>query len=199
MAKIAAIILAAGKSSRFGKPKQLLQLKHKSLVCRIFDEARTAACSTIIVVTGNAHDEVKNRFAGEDVIISRNENWQRGIGTSIRAGVQSLIEAAPQTHAVVLLACDQPLVDAKTIRDLITLRDETQKPIVASRYSNTLGVPALFDRTCFDQLVALDGDSGAKAIILANKERVAALEFPDGAIDVDTIQDWEGFRGRVRG
>ena len=194
VSKIAAIILAAGESSRFGKPKPLLQLHHKSLVRRIIGEAQAANCGPIIVVTGNAHDKVKDDLRNDNVIIARNENWRGGIGTSIRTGVQLLFQIRPEIDGVVLLVCDQPLVDASTIRSLIDLRETTRKAIVASRYAETLGVPAIFDRSCFHELAALGSDSGAKAIILSNPDRVAAFGFPDGAVDIDTAEDYENFR-----
>jgi molybdenum cofactor cytidylyltransferase len=195
--KIAAIILAAGGSSRFGKPKQLLKLSERSLVRRTVDEAGEAGCSPVVVVTGNARDEVECELTGTAAVLVDNRNWKRGIGTSIRAGVGYLIGTAPETDAAVLLVCDQPLVDAKAISALITLHEETQKRIVSSRYAQTLGVPALFHRACFEELLALHGDSGAKSIILSNRKRVAEFPFPDGAIDVDTIQDWENLSKRA--
>jgi molybdenum cofactor cytidylyltransferase len=197
MARVAAVILAAGESSRFGKPKQLLELNQKSLVRRIVDEARDADCSPVVVVTGDGRDEIKRQLAGTLAVTVDNENWKHGIGTSIRAGIRYLTGATPEIDAVVLLVCDQPLVDASMIRDLIALGEKTHKPIVSSRYAETVGVPALFNRMCFDELLALDGDSGAKAIILSNSDRIAELPFPDGAIDLDTIQDWENFGRRV--
>jgi molybdenum cofactor cytidylyltransferase len=189
--KIAAIILAAGESFRFGKPKQLLQLNKKSLVRRIADEAHNAGCSPIIVVVGSARDEVESALAGTTATTVDNENWKRGIGTSIRTGIECITKTAEQVEGVVLLVCDQPLVDATTIRNLIAVRQNTGKAIVASGYAQTVGVPALFDRACFDELRALDSDSGAKLIILSDIKRVAELPFPDGAIDVDTLPDWE--------
>lgn len=197
MARVAAIILAAGGSSRFGKPKQLVQFDHQSLVRRIVNEARDAHCWPAVVVTGNARDEVERELAGTAATIVHNTNWKRGIGSSIRTGVRYLIDIAPEIDAVVLLVCDQPSVDANIIRQLIALRKKTQKPIVASGYAKTLGVPALFDRGCFEELVALDGDSGAKTIILSNKERVAELPFPDGAVDVDTEVDLRNAANRT--
>ena len=193
MAKVAAVILAAGGSSRFGKPKQLIELRGKTLLGRILDAATEANCSPIAVVISDAMIEVR-KLETTNATVVENENWQRGIGTSIRAGVQHVIDHRPDLDAIVLLVCDQPFVDAVRIKQLITLRAQTQKTIVASSYANTLGVPALFDRSCFPELLALDDESGAKAIILSNPERVAELPFPQGEIDIDTMEDWEEFK-----
>ncbi len=191
MARVAAIILAAGESSRFGRPKQLIRLDGKPLIRRVVDEAHDANCRPIIVVAGNSKDEIRGELRATNATIIENQNWEDGIGTSIRAGIRHLIGTEAGIEAVVLLVCDQPFVNSQTIRGLIALYAETKKPIVASRYAKTIGVPALFDRLCFSELVALDGDSGAKTIISSNPARVAELMFPDGAIDIDTIEDWE--------
>lgn len=156
---------------------------------RIVDEAKAANCSPIVVVIGGGAEEIARELNGVDVV--ENKNWKRGIGTSIRAGIQDLIDNASDIEAVVLMVCDQPFVDATTIRDLLELFETTKKPIVASGYENTVGVPALFDRSCFEELLALDDGSGAKQVILSNRERVAEFPFPKGSIDIDTTEDWK--------
>jgi molybdenum cofactor cytidylyltransferase len=97
--------------------------------------------------------------------------------------------------AIVLLVCDQPFVDRDVIRTLIALRAKTGKLIVACGYAGTIGVPALFDRECFPELLALADNTGAKPIILVNPGRVAELPFPEGARDLDTIADFETLPG----
>ncbi|HMJ23766.1 MAG TPA: nucleotidyltransferase family protein, partial [Terriglobales bacterium] len=127
MGKTGALILAAGESSRLGQPKQLIQFRGKSLVRRRVDAARKARCSPTVVVIGDHHEEVERELKAEGAIIVENENWRLGIGTSIRAGVRRLIDNAPTLEAVVLLVCDQPFVDARTIARLITLREKTKR------------------------------------------------------------------------
>jgi molybdenum cofactor cytidylyltransferase len=189
MRNIGAVILAAGESSRFGKPKQLAQFRGKSFLRRIVDAANEAGCSPVVVVA-NDESKIDSELKQSPATIVKNKEWRRGIGTSIRAGAQSLIASTPELDAIVLLVCDQPFVDFAIIKELITRRDETNKAIVASSYANTLGVPALFDRSCFRELLALDDDSGAKKIILSNGERVAAVLFAEGQIDIDTAADY---------
>lgn len=187
----AAIILAAGGSSRFGTPKQLLKVADKSLIRRTVDAAREANCSPIIVVTGAADTEINRELPGNSNIVIRNENWQRGIGSSIRHGIEHLANNFPNVEAVVLLVCDQPFVNSSTIKNLINLYNETRKPIAACRYANTFGVPALFGRALFSELLAIDDSSGAKPVIMRNRERVAELPFPEGEFDVDTAEQWD--------
>ena len=197
MQDIGAVILAAGGSSRFGQPKQLIQFRDKSLVRRTVDLAIEAGCQPVAVVIGSDDKKIKAALKDAPVALVENQNWERGIGTSIRAGVQRLLESTPRLKAIVLLTCDQPFVKAATIKQLMTLRDETQKAIIASRYENTLGVPALFDHSCFPELLGLDDESGAKPIIMSNRERVAEFPFPEGKIDIDTVEDFEKIKDGV--
>ena len=191
MRKIGAIILAAGGSSRLGHSKQLLLFRGKALVRNIVDAACEAGCSPVLVVTGNNAEEIHRELAHANVIEIRNTNWQRGIGSSIRGGVRALIDHAPDVEATFLLACDQPAVNARLIERMIATHAATKKDIVASSYASTFGVPALFDRSLFEELLALGDETGAKSIILQNRRRVAQLAFPEGAIDIDTWEDWE--------
>jgi len=191
MQKIGGIILAAGESSRFGQPKQLLPFHGKTLVRTVIDAAREAGCSPIVVVIGSNSEKVQQELAHADVVKVQNKNWQRGIGSSIRTGVQALINRVPDVEAILLLVCDQPAVNAQFIERLIATRQATKKNIVASSYANTVGVPAIFDRSLFKELLAIGDESGAKSIILQNPERVAPFAFPEGAIDIDTSADWK--------
>jgi len=191
MPNIGAVILAAGESSRLGQPKQLIQFRGKTLVRRIVDAAREAGCSPKVVVIGSDKDKVARELEQTNALIVENVNWKNGMGTSIRSAVQHLIDIAPNVEAIVLLVCDQPFVDSRTIEQLIALREKTKKAVVASNYAGTLGVPALFDRSCAEELLGLDDADGAKSIILSNHDRVAEFPFPQGKIDIDTSADYE--------
>ena len=194
MAKVGAVILAAGKSSRLGQPKQLLPFRGQTLVRRIVDAAREAGCSPIVIATGSDKDKVARELEQTSAVIVENVNWNNGMGTSIRVGVQHLINIAPNVEALVLLVCDQPLVDSHTIEQLIALGEKTKKAIVASSYAETLGVPALFDRSCAEEFLKLADGSGAKPIIFSNHDRVAEFPFPEGTIDIDMAADYERLR-----
>jgi molybdenum cofactor cytidylyltransferase len=188
MRNVSAIILAAGGSRRFGRPKQLLPFRGESLVLHAVRAA--AACGRIVVVAGEQINLIENELRQTAAFVIQNPNWQRGLGASIQCGLQHLINANAKLDAVVLLACDQPYVDARTIAALMTMREDSGKAIVASRYASTLGVPALFDRSCFAALLALPDESGAKALIESRVRDVAEIEFEQGAIDIDTPADF---------
>jgi molybdenum cofactor cytidylyltransferase len=190
-----AVILAAGGSSRFGQPKQLLPFRGKTLVRTVIDAACEAGCSPVVVVIGSNGEKIQPELAHANVMEVRNASWQRGIGSSIRSGVQALTDHAPDVAAILLLVCDQPAVNARVIEHLIATHETTKKEIVASSYANTVGVPALFDRSLFERLLSLGDEAGAKSIILQNPERVVQFAFPEGAIDIDTWEDWEKLNG----
>jgi molybdenum cofactor cytidylyltransferase len=198
MQKIGAIILAAGNSSRLGKPKQLLQFHGQTLLRRVLDAATTAQCLPVTVVIGAERNQIARELSETRELLVENKTWERGIGNSIRAGLRATLTAYPKTEAIVLLTCDQPLVDAKIIGGLKARYAETGKPIVASAYSDTLGVPALFARSYFDELFVLDDGAGAKQVIMNHKNDVAQFPFPEGAIDIDTAEDYEQLCSRAR-
>lgn len=152
----------------------------------------TEACGPrVVVVAGDACALIEAELRESAAIVVENPDWRSGLGTSIRCGLQRLIASTPELDAVILLACDQPFVEAQTIAALAAKQERSGKPIVASSYANTLGIPALFDRSCFEALLALPDNSGAKALIESRPEEVASLEFEKGAIDIDTPADFE--------
>lgn len=188
MGGIGAIILAAGSSSRLGRPKQLLKLNNETLLTRTISAAGDAGCSPIVVVTG----AIDCAFALEErrpLIFCQNDNWQRGMGTSIRDGVTALTTADSTLDAVIILACDQPYLDSAIIEKLIATFRQTQMPIIASQYNEIRGVPALFARGIFSELKNLPDDSGSKPIINSHPTRLATIDFPKGAVDIDTPED----------
>ncbi|HEY8835504.1 MAG TPA: nucleotidyltransferase family protein [Chthoniobacterales bacterium] len=193
MSNIGAVILAAGGSSRLGRPKQLLNFRGETLIAHAIRAAAEARCRPIVVVTGDAGDAIRNEIRDTSAVVVENVDWRSGLGTSIRAGMRSLIDS---NDAIMLMTCDQPLVETALIAELIEVRKQTGKPIVASSYMNTLGVPALFDRSCFPALLSLPDDSGAKSLIVRRPADVASVLFEDGAIDIDTPEDFQRLTAR---
>jgi molybdenum cofactor cytidylyltransferase len=186
---IGAVVLAAGGSARFGKPKQLAIFQGEPLVRRIVAAAKDAGCAPVVVVAGAV--QITPALSGLPVLVIDHPNWSNGLGSSIAVGVKHAATITANLDAVILLSCDQPFVNAATLRQLIQLHLENGKPIVASAYAETLGIPALFDRSCFGDLLQLRGDSGAKGVILARRHDVAPFNFPAAAIDIDTAPDYE--------
>ena len=188
---VAAVVLAAGGSTRFGKPKQFALFQDETFIRRIVIAAIEAGCAPVVVVTGENSTQVTLELAGLSVSIAMNPGWSSGVGSSIRVGVQRAMDLAAEVGASLLLTCDQPFINAAVLAQLIQLRLTSRKPIVASAYAGTLGIPALFDRSCFPDLLRLKGDSGAKGIILARPHDVTSFDFPSGEIDIDTAADYK--------
>ncbi len=184
------ILLAAGASARMGEPKQLLRFQGETLARRAAKIA--LAVSTRVVVTLGARIEI-TRIEVEDlpVEIAENVNWKAGMSGSIKVGLERLLSDSKELKAVILMVCDQPFVDEITLGKIIKTFGQTNPLIVACEYQNTLGVPALFHRKLFPELLALDAQTGAKRLIKKYHAQTAAISFPEGAFDVDTPADYE--------
>jgi molybdenum cofactor cytidylyltransferase len=189
--QIAAVILAAGASTRMGTPKQLLQWHGKSLLRSITETAIAADCDPIIIVLGASGDKIQAEVSDLPVQIVTNPEWQTGMGSSIRTGIQALVDRNMDVKATILLLCDQPFVSPQTIWQLRSIYDATHQSIVASSYQNTIGVPALFDRHLFSELLKLHQLEGAKTVIQRYLNTVETIDFPQGSIDLDTPQDYQ--------
>jgi molybdenum cofactor cytidylyltransferase len=208
MRNIAAVILAAGGSSRLGRPKQLLTFRGETLVRRAVRAAAEAGCDPVIVIVGDNGEAIRSEIDIRDsrisssspqgksarIVVVENAEWKRGLGTSIRRGVEKI---AGLVDAVALLTCDQVLVDRGVITQLIFTQQKMGKPIIASSYANTLGVPALFERSRFEALLALPDDSGAKKLIEEQADDIGSIAFEDGAIDIDTAEDFERLTAKL--
>jgi molybdenum cofactor cytidylyltransferase len=189
-AGVGAVILAAGSSSRMGSPKQTLQYRGESLLRRAARAALGAGCGPVIVVTG-AHSELSRReLDGLDVREALNTSWETGMASSIRAGVEGLVCVNPNAAAAVLLLCDQPHVTAEVISGLVSAHRSTGRPVIASTYGGSFGVPALFGRDLFAELARLEGAAGAKQVIRRYASEAHFLPLQGGELDVDTPDDF---------
>jgi molybdenum cofactor cytidylyltransferase len=186
-----AIILAAGRSERLGAPKQLLQFRGETLLAHTINEARQASVQSIVVVFGYQFDLLAKTIDINGLQIVKNENWQIGIASSINCGITALQNIAPLPDAAILMVCDQPFITASLLNDLIKAQKVSGKPIIASKYNDTAGIPVLFHKDLFPELLGLDGDSGAKKIIHKYPDLVTTFPFPKGGIDIDTLSDYE--------
>jgi molybdenum cofactor cytidylyltransferase len=191
---VAAIVLAAGASSRLGHMKQLLLFGGKPLVRHVVDTASAAACSPIVVVTGAQAGSVLEALAGSQAQAIENPEWREGIAGSLRRGILAL---PGQVDAAIVLLCDQPAVSPALLQSLIAAQRNTGQAIVACRWEHAIGPPALFLRERFPALLALAGDVGARSMLRAAGENLTLVDFPDGHFDVDTPADWERWQGRI--
>ena len=187
---IGAVILAAGASSRMGMPKQLLEYGGQTLVRRAALAARKAGCTPIVVVTGAHAKELENELRELRLRETNNAAWESGMGSSIRAGVQAVLETNDKISALILMVCDQPFVTSDVLSGLIRAHHKTGREIVASSYGAIIGVPALFGQAFFGELLRLNSATGARQVIQKHLAQVHAVSFPQGAVDLDTPADF---------
>ncbi len=171
-----------------GSPKQTLRYRGESLLRRAALAALGAGCHPVIVVTGANAELSRRELDGLDVREVLNTGWETGMASSVRAGVEAL--AGADADAVVLMLCDQPHVTADVISGLVAAHRDTRRPVVASTYGGSFGVPALFDRTLFAELAQLEGAAGARQVIKRHASEAHFLSFPSGEVDVDTPDDF---------
>ncbi len=188
--KYGIIILAAGSSSRLGQPKQLLKYNNTTLINHVVTACQGVPNAITVVVTGAVHEEVKAAITATDIKVRYNPDWQQGMSTSIKCGLQELLNAEPDIKACILAVCDQPYISTSMFNALISAYENSNGEIIASSYSGTAGTPALFGNRFFTDLFALAGQEGAKKIIGKNETNVSFLPFHNGAIDIDTIADY---------
>lgn len=206
MPTVGLMLLAAGASTRMGTAKQLLPFRGRSLLRYMVEEAAASCCEPMVVVLGAHADRIKlaidTIYTVENHTVKphtvENLRWADGMGTSIHAGMTALLTLNPTLGAVVIALCDQPFVDACLLNQLVASYAVRQRPIVASAYANSLGVPALFDRSLFPKLMSLKANTGAKDLIMQHAENVEQISFPQGVIDLDTPAQYQQLLQDVR-
>ncbi|MEP7251415.1 MAG: nucleotidyltransferase family protein [Ginsengibacter sp.] len=193
MSKYAIILLAAGSSSRFGSPKQLAQNNGRSFVAHAIIEALKVT-KEVIVVLGANHEVIKKEIEKFPIHIVWNEKWEEGMSSSIKKGMEILLQHETFPDAIIIAVCDQPFLSSGIMNSLIEKYESGDRPIIASAYNNVLGTPTLFNQSFFSALMELKGQAGAKKIISENKAVVDTVSFPLGYVDIDTIEDFEQWK-----
>jgi molybdenum cofactor cytidylyltransferase len=178
----AAVVLAAGASTRLGSPKQLVRLGSENLLERAVRVAREVGCSPVVVVLGASADLIQAECALGDALIVVNGDWASGMGSSIAAGVRALGEV----DGCLVMTCDMPAVNSVHLRELTASGE-----VSASYYTGRRGVPAYFPAASFGELMELRGDAGARELLLL----AHSVELVRGEVDVDTVSDLERVRG----
>ncbi|MCP3104676.1 nucleotidyltransferase family protein [Myxococcus sp. K15C18031901] len=188
---VGVVLLAAGGSSRLGQPKQLVTLQGQSLVRRAAGAAVALGEGPVVVVLGASHDVVAPQLGDLPVQHVAHGGWAQGPGGSLRAGLQALLarDDAGRLEAVLVMLCDQLRVDVAHLRALVAAWRDSGRPVVASAYDGTRGVPALFARAVFEELDALPPEQGARGVIAREPSRVAEVPLAGGGEDVDTPRD----------
>lgn len=191
---IGVIILAAGASRRMGRPKQLLKIGNQTLIERAIELTQGVGLDQTVIVLGANAEKMEAVIKKEDHFsIVLNKDWAKGMGTTLRTGLQFLLETNPKLEAVIIMVCDQPYLTREILQELINTYDKERTEIVTAQYGEVAGVPAIFSKKLFSKLMALKEDEGARKIIKRYKGSIATIDFPKGAIDLDTPEAYQKF------
>ncbi|WP_348264485.1 nucleotidyltransferase family protein [Telmatobacter sp. DSM 110680] len=192
---VAAIIVAAGSSSRLGEPKQLILIDGEPLLQRAIRCATEAGASPVFVVLGAHRDLIENSIDFNKTKIVVNNEWEEGLSSSIRTGVKTAQAEAPTAEGLLLMTCDQPRVTAEHLHRLILMSYAQSAPTaIVSTYGGTRGIPAIFPRQAVCDLMGLHGDKGARALLAKPPWPVISIPLAGGEIDIDSPEDLEDLK-----
>lgn len=185
--KIAGLILAAGESSRFGSPKQIIPYKNTTMLNHIKEHLTLQFVDKTFVVLGAYAAEIikKSGLKNSEYILF--EDWKRGMGSSMSYACKKILEKDDYNGLLFTLS-DLPLVTRKDYKNMVEMF-ESVSDIVVTQTNNYIGVPAIFGSDYFDDLLLLEGDEGAKKIINRNIEKTKKYLNSNAALDIDTAFD----------
>jgi len=191
--RIAAVVLAAGASTRMGTAKQLLQIDGRPLVQHVLDNVQRSGVGEIILVLGHSAAAIQRELKLEGAKVVLNENFLQGMGTSLKSG---LARVDSQVQAALIILADQPFVRPETLDQLIAAHERTRAQIVIPTYRGFRGNPVLLDRSVFPEVMGLSGDIGCRAIFGEHQDGIVKLEVGDVGIllDIDQKKDYESLR-----
>lgn len=188
--RVAAVVLAAGESRRFGSPKQLLPWKATTLLEHVVDTALASSLGDVIVVLGHLAEKIRDLLRDRPIGLVINHDWDKGLSTSVSAGLRAL----PASYeACLFLLGDQPNVTTELINTILSTYRRTLAPIVTPAYRGRRGNPVLFGRSLFPELLTMEGDQGGREVILRHRDEMETVEVEeeDVFLDIDTVADYE--------
>lgn len=197
MPDLGAIVLAAGGSTRMGRPKQLLSINGKTLIRKTVETALDAGCDPVVIVLGASSDLVANELRGLNIHTTINPQWTLGIGSSIRTGAQTLLTLGLPLRAITLLLCDQPLISASSLQRLFQSHFASGKEVAVSAYNQTIGPPIVLAPALLPDLLSLPDAQGAKALWMSRPQIVHQVPCPQAAADIDTPEDFQALAERL--
>lgn len=187
------ILLAAGSSSRMGTSKQLLEINGVPLLTHTATIALQSGIGEVVVVLGANESEHRKAVRHIPVDIVFNPHWERGMGGSIKAGLKHFMARKPSLSAILVMVCDQPLLTCEHVKKLKETFINLRKSIIASFYSDTSGVPVIFEKSLFTEILSMTDEQGARKIIAAHPDKTVNIEFKGGSVDLDTPEDYRQF------
>jgi molybdenum cofactor cytidylyltransferase len=194
--RVGAVVLAAGASSRMGEVKQLLPLADSTVLEQTLGNLRAAGVDEIVLVLGSSAERIRQRIAGlsiERLRILVNPDYRQGMATSLRAGLSAL---DGNVAAALIVLADQPFIQANTFDQIIERYRHYDAQIVVPTYKGFRGNPVLLDRSVFEEIMALQGDIGCRAIFGNHLNGIVKVEVSDIGIllDIDNKDDYERLR-----
>lgn len=194
---ISAVVLAAGRSTRMGEPKQLLRLSGCLVLEQTLENVRAGGVDEVVLVLGFAAEAIRRELSEpllDGVRVVVNENYESGMASSLRAGLATV---SPAMDAALIVLADQPFVRPETMRGILDVHRNSGAKIVVPLYKGQRGNPVLLGRSLFAEAMALEGDVGCRAIFASRADAMAYVEVDDPAIlaDIDTREDFERLGG----
>jgi molybdenum cofactor cytidylyltransferase len=188
--RISAIILAAGGSSRMGRPKQLLPLGASTVLAKTIETVRSAAVDELVLVLGAHAEAIRQQLPPEGLKVVMNPAYQQGMATSLCAGLAAVDE---QSDAALIVLGDQPFIRPQTFNQIITEYRRARAQIIIPTCQGNRGNPVLLDRALFPEVMALEGDIGCRAIFPNHLEEIVKVEVEDAGIlqDLDRPEDYD--------
>ena len=189
MQKTAILILAAGNSSRMGKTKQLLPYKNATLLEWAIEQAQKSVVKNVFCVLGANKEVIEKQLTSNIVEIIYNPNYKDGLSTSIVKGIEFLLNY--NFDSVLIMLADQPHVTSEYLNSLIEASKNNPSKLIASNYQGSVGVPAIFPKNYFNDLLDLKGDKGAKNFLLQQNNNVIKVNSTQNLLDIDTPEDYQ--------
>jgi len=195
----AAIILAAGRSSRMGQEqhKLLLPLGDRPVLAHVVDSVLASQARPIVVALGYQAEQVRAILhpytAQPEVVIIENHDYKQGMSTSLRKGIETLMASSPTVNGVLIVLGDQPLMPSHIFNTMIETKQATEKRIIGALYHGKRGNPTLFDTSLFPELLEMTGDEGGRKVIERHSQEMAMLEMGDDIPNYD-VDTWEAYQ-----
>lgn len=191
---IGVVILAAGESKRMGVPKQILPIFGVPMLKYLVDEVLDTEAHPVTVVVGANKTKIVPLLENIPIGIIDNPEWQKGMGSSIKMGLVGSYLITKGFDGLIFMTSDMPFVNSARINKLIeTAREFPDKTIIASKYSGTLGVPVLYKKERFEDILDMKPEHGAKQFFNKYPEEIITVDFDLGAVDLDTKEDYYNF------
>jgi len=187
--KISGIILAAGASTRMTKYKQLLRFKGESLLKAIVHKCRQLELNEIVCITGYLDHELRAEAMNEGITFIHNMKHKEGMLGSLQLGINHVNDSS--ADAALVLLTDQPLIPLRHYQSMISTMVEHEAQLVATSYNEIIGVPAIYTRQYFQEIMALENNRSAKSVLKQHRDELIAIKCTEAGIDVDTDEDYQ--------